>query len=210
MNANINLKQTERESFKLAAHADGIADITLGLVFILLGFFPLTRAAFGPTGNMFFFLAVLGIIAVAQDRIKKRLTTGRIGLVSFGPHVRQRKMVALLITVLLAVGMIITWALSARGWFPGTPEWLGSYGFEILVAVIVLLIFWAVAYTLELRRYYLYGILLGAGFPLQSTLPIYEGTPFLVAGAVIAAIGVYLLVSFLKKFPEVGEEVEDD
>jgi hypothetical protein len=202
MNTNIDLKGTERASYKLAAHADGLADITLGLVFVLLGFYPLTREAFGPTGNMFFFLAALGLITFAQARIKNRISPERVGLVSFGPQVRQRKMVALLVTILLAVGMIVTWVLSARGWFPGTPGWLGSYGFEILVALIVLAIFWAVAYSLGLRRYYLYGILLGAGFPLQSLLTtVYEGTPFLAAGAVIAGIGIYLLTRFLKQFP---------
>jgi hypothetical protein len=208
VNRNIDLKSTEQASYKLAAHADGLADITLGLVFILLGFYPLTRGAFGPTGNMFFVLAVLGLITFAQARIKKRVSAERIGLVSFGPQVQKRKKVALLITVLLAAGMIATWVLSARGWFPGTPRWLGSYGFEIIVALIVLGIFWAVAYSLDLRRYYFYGVLLGAGFPLQSLLDgKFEGAPFLAAGLIITGIGVFLLNRFLKAFPEAPREV---
>jgi hypothetical protein len=209
MNANLDLKSTEKASFKLAAHADGTADISLGLVFMLLGIFPLTRAALGPSWNMVFYLAMLGIIVFTQTRVRARLLPDRIGVVKFGEKVKKRKMVALLITIVLAALMIATWVLSARGYFIPS-SWLGQYGFDILVALVILGIFWGIAYTLELRRYYLYGLMLAVGFPIQALLTgIYEGTPFLAAGLIITIIGAVLLNRFLKAYPvaDSGQEV---
>jgi hypothetical protein len=205
MSTNLDLKQTEKASYRLAAYADGTADLSLGLVFILLGLYPLSRAAFGPDWNMLFFLAVLGLIVLIQSLVKKRLGAARIGIVKFGARVKNRVRISLLITVALSALMIATWALAARGWFPSTPKWLGSYGFEILVSLIVLVIMWGMAYSLDLKRYYLYGVLLAVCFPLQAFLPIDEGAPFLAAGAIITVSGTVLLTRFLKAFPAVGE-----
>lgn len=209
MNTQIDLKQTEKASYRLAAYGDGTADLALGMTFLLLGLYPLTRAAFGPSWNMLFFLAVLGAIVGIQTWARSRLAPSRIGIVKFGPRVKNRLRLALLVTILLAAAMIATWALSARGWFPGTPAWLGAYGFEIIVSLIVLAIMWSMAYTLELTRYYFYGLLLAAGFPLQAAMTVYEGIPFLTAGGIIAVIGAVLLARFLKQYPplDAGEEV---
>ena len=186
MSNQIDLKRTEQASFRLAAHADGTTDLSLGLIFTLLGFFPLTRAAFGPLLNMVFFLAFLIAITIASQILRRRLVPERIGLVKFGPQIRQRKLVMLLITIILAAAMVATWVVSARGWSPNFPDWFAAYGFELLVAFIVLAVFWGIAYWMGLRRYYLYGVLLAAGFPIQSSLTaIYEGAPFLAAGHAI-------------------------
>jgi hypothetical protein len=206
MNAKLDLKRTEKASYRLAAYGDGTSDLALGLTFLLLGLYPLTRAAFGPDWNMLFFLAVLGSIVGLQFWVRYRLGPSRLGIVEFGPRVKNRLRLALVITILLAGAMIATWVLSARGWFPGTPGWLGAYGFEIIVSLIVLAIMWGMAYTLELTRYYFYGLLLAAGFLLQAALPIYEGLPFLAAGGIIAIIGAVLLIRFLQKYPPLDPE----
>ena len=59
MNTNLDLKQTEQASFKLAAYADGTSDLSLGQVYILLGIYPYTRAQLGPAWNFPLFLGVL-------------------------------------------------------------------------------------------------------------------------------------------------------
>jgi len=206
MNDQLDLKQTEQASFKLAAYADGTSDITLGLMFILLGCYAWTREALGPALNMVFFLAFLAAISISMGILRKRLVPERIGVVKFGPQVKKRQRVFLLITILLAAGMIATWALSARGWSPAFPSWIRSWGFEIVVALIVLGIFGAIAYTMNIQRYYLYGVLLAATFMIQIIPPTYEGIPFLVAGAIITVIGIALLYRFLKAYPVQEEE----
>jgi len=208
MNANYDLKQTEKASFKLAAYGDGTTDLSMGLIFLLLGLFPLTRELLGPSWNVLFFLVVLSLVVVTQGWVSKMLGPSRIGIVKFGPRVKNRMRVSLLITVTLAIVMIAAWVLAVRGWFPGTPDWLGQYGFEILVSLIVLLIMWGIAYSLGLRRYYLYGILLAAGFPIQAATSVYEGLPWLVAGGIILVIGAFLLIRFLKQYPPLDEGEE--
>lgn len=206
MNAKINLKQTERNTFKLATYSDGITDISLGLVMILMGVYPFTRELLGLTGNMIFSLVVLGLIFSGQVWAKKHLAPSRIGLVKLGPQTQKRLKTVLLIGILLLLLTTGSWVLSSRGYGLPDPPWLGSYGLDILVAVVVLLIFSGVAYTLEMARYYLYGILLGVTFPLQNLLPGYRGTPYFISGAVIIGIGALLLVRFLNHYPAVDED----
>ena len=206
MNAKLDLKQTERNSFKLSAYADGTADISIGLVMILLGTYPITRELFGVAYNILFFFVVLGLIIFAQIRIKARLTPSRIGLVNFGEKTQKRLKVAVLITFVLVLSTAVTWYLSAQGYMLPKGSVMGAYGFDILIGVIVLAIFSAMAYTLELTRYYLYGLLLGASFPLPTIFPISDGLPTLLSGVVIVSIGAVLLVRFLDKYPAVGEE----
>ena len=201
MNNQIDLKGTERNSFKLSAYADGTADISLGLVMILLGTYPLTRELFGVAFNMLFFFVVLGIIIFAQIRVKARLTPSRIGLVNFGEKTQKRMKVAVLITSLLVFLTAGTWYLSSQGYMLPKGSIMGAYGFDILIGVIVLAIFSAMAYTLELTRYYFYGLLLGTSFPLPTIFPIYNGLPTLLSGVVIVGIGAFLLVRFLDKYP---------
>ena len=59
MSTNLDLKQTEKASYQTGGLRRRHGDLSLGLVFILLGFYALTRAAFGPGWNMVFFLVVL-------------------------------------------------------------------------------------------------------------------------------------------------------
>ena len=201
MNANINLKQTERESFNLATYADGTADISLGLLLFLMGIYPLTRELLGVNGNILFSLAVLGLIFTAQVWAKKRLAPSRVGVVKFGERIQKRLKVALLVGILLFFLTAGTWYLSAQGYYLPKPSWLGSYGFDILIGLIVLIIFSVMAYSLELTRFYLYGLMLGACFPFPEFFSIYRGTPYFIAGAVMLGIGAVLLARFLKQYP---------
>lgn len=207
MNKNLDLKQTERNSFKLATYADGTADLSLGLAFLLLGIYPFTREQLGPVWNFPVFLVVLGLIVFAQYRVKSRLAPTRIGIVKLGQRVQKQFKVALLVMVILLTLTVLTWVGVGRG-IHFAPDWWGSYTFEILVALVTLAIFWGIAYTLEMQRYYFYGVLLAACFPLQQILPIYEGVPYLAAGGIITGIGAYLLVRFLEKYPPAEEQGE--
>lgn len=210
MDANLDLKQTQKASFKLAAYADGINDILLGLILALLGLFPITRAAFGPSLNMLFFLAALIGISTVMMLIRKRLTPARIGLVKFGPASHKRLKAALLVTTTLLALTAVLWGLAGQGWFLPSPSWLSSYGFDIFFALVVLGIFCTMAYSLNVARYYFYGTLFGGGMLLQALhLPgLYEGLPMLAAGGIITAIGAYLLIRFLKEYPAADAEGE--
>ena len=124
MNAQLDLKSTEKASYKLAAFGDGLNDLTLGLILIALGLFPITRAAFGPTFNALFFVILLLAISGTTMGIRKRLTPSRLGLVSFGPSSRKRLKTGLLVTTLLLALTAILWGLAGQGWFLPCPSWL--------------------------------------------------------------------------------------
>ena len=209
MNAQIDLKQTERNSFKLATYADGLNDISLGLVMILMGIYPLTRELLGVNGNIIFSLGVLVVIFIGQFSLRARLAPSRIGLVMFGERIQKRIKTALLVGIILFFLTVGTWYLSSQGYFLPTPTWLGSYGFDILIALVVLGIFSVMAYTLELTRFYLYGLLLGATFPLQTLLPVYQGIPYFVSGAIMIGIGAVLLARFLREYTAVAADLEE-
>jgi len=209
MNTQIDLKSTERNSFKLATYADGVNDITLGLTMILLGFYNFTREVFGVAVNILFFFAVLGIIIGLLIFFKSRLDPARIGVVKFGQAAQKRLKVAVTITSLLVFLTGLTWYLSANRYFlprPASPgsAWLGTYGFDLLIALVVLGVFSSMAYALDLTRFYFYGALLGFAFldivpvSLQDSL---TQIPLALAGLLIVGIGVYLLIRFLDKYP---------
>lgn len=201
MNAKLDLKSTEKASFRLAAYSDGTADLGLGLVFLLLGAYPFTRELLGVYWNFPLFLLALGLIVTAQILVKKRLTPSRIGIVSLGQRFKTRAKVSLLATAVLLVLTVLTWLGVGRGIIFAGPAWMGNYGVEIIAALVVLAIFWSMAYSLELPRYYLYGVMLAAIMPLQQLLPTYDGLPSLAAGGIITTVGIYLMVRFLLQYP---------
>jgi len=212
MNAQIDLKQTERNSFKLATYADGINDISLGLTMILLSLYPFTREVFGVGFNILFFFAVLGIIIWLQVKFKSRLGPERIGVVNFGQKAQKRKKIAVLITSLLVLSTAGTWYLSSQGYSLSTPMWMGLYGFDILIALVILGIFSAMAYALDLTRFYFYGLLLSFAFldlVPASLQDVAVQIPMGVAGLVIVAVGIGLLVRFLEKYPA-AEQLEEN
>jgi hypothetical protein len=209
MSTNLDLKSTERASFKLAAYADGLNDISLGLIMILFSTYSIIRAAFGVEINVLFFFAVLVVVIGLHLYLKSRLVPDRIGIVKFGGRSRQRFKIALLITGALVFLTTLTWILTSQGYFFPVPSWLDSYGFDILIGLAILAIFSAMAYTLKLTRFYLYALLLGFSIPLQTLVNDNYWLPLMSSGVIITVIGIILLSRFLKKYPlmDHGEEV---
>ena len=208
MNTNLDLNKTQKASYKLAAFGDGLTDLTLGLILIALGLFPITRAAFGPTINLVFFLVLLLAISGITMGVRLRLTPSRLGLVTFGPSSRTRLKTGLLVTTLLLAASAVLWGLAGQGWFLPSPSWLSSYGFDIFFALVILGIFFTMAYSLGVTRYYLYGLLFGGSMLLQGIVleGLYEGVPMLAAGGIVTVIGVVLLARFLKHYPPLASE----
>ena len=215
MNAQLDLKDTEKASFKLAAFSDGIADICLGLVMITLGVYPSIRELLGVNWSALFYLASMGLILFGLIRIKKHLAHSRIGIVDFGKRANKRLLAFGLISAVLLDLTALTWYFSTKGYiFPTTASrWsalLGTYGSDILIAAMVLLVFSGMAYALGLTRFYFYGLILGASFPIQSLLQVYKGFSVLVAGGLIVAVGIVLLTRFLKDFPIVAADAAEE
>ena len=157
-------------------------------------------------------VAVLGLIIWLQVKYKAQLGPDRIGLVNFGEKAQKRMKIAVLITSILVFLTAGTWYLSSQGYMLPKGSIMGSYGFDILIAVIILAIFSAMAYALELTRFYFYGFLLAFAFldiVPASLKDVAIQLPLGMAGLIIVAIGVVLLVRFLNDFPSVQMDAEE-
>lgn len=211
MSQNLNPKEAERKVQKLSAYTDGLGDISLGLVMLLLGIYPLTRSMVGPELNVVLFLGMMLALVTVLTMIKKRITPVRVGMVKFGATGKKRQRNALIITTSLVLLTIATWLMSAKGigmqtsaWH-GLPEWLSVLKVDIFVALVMLAIFCSVAYTFSVPRYYLYGALVAGGSLVSTVLMTYAGAkvnwPLMLAGLIIVAIGIGVLFRFLKDYP---------
>jgi len=158
--------------------------------------------------NAIIHLALMASIAFGILWAKKGLTHSRIGLVKFGDKAKQRTKVAFLVSFITVFLTSLVWVLSTNGYFLPKSSWLGQYGFDILIAVVILVLFSALAYSLNIIRFYLYGVLFAASIPLQVFLPRLKWFPLIASGIIITAIGVYLLIQFLKGFPAVDAEMD--
>jgi hypothetical protein len=205
---NENLKQSEKTSYRMAMYADGTADLGLGLLVLLLGLYPPVRGLLGPTWTTLIFFIALGLIVFGLMTFRKRATASRMAQIEFSEPSRERQKVGLYLTIFLLILTLISWLGFAHDYFrslPPSSKWAGlaDYGAEIIFTVIILGIFSALAYTLGMTRFYLYGMLLAASTLLQAMIGKYAGVLFLVSGVIITVIGVYALTQFLKKYPKV-------
>ncbi len=206
MSTKINLKEAERSTFKLATYTDGLNDISLGMVLILLSVYSMTRSALGPVLNAIFIISATLIVVGAISFIKNRLVPQRIGLVRFGPQVKQRLRIALILIVVLVIATLATWTLSAQDvlqepvW-ERLPQWVTDFDVDIVFSILIIAFFCVLAYSFRIFRFYLYGLLIGIGILISTIQSVYYGKqfdfPLAIAGLVILGIGIFLLIRFL-------------
>ncbi len=199
MVANINLKEIQRRVY-MTFFQDGLWDIFLGLFILGWGLTILTEAVYLP--GVFF----IGIYFTIWG-IKKWLTYPRIGYVRFSATSRRRitARFLVLLTVVLLLGIIagLVWGIGTR------PQWLADYFpliFNGMLAAIVCL----AAYWARVNRFYLHAALIFLGAVFHLWLGIQWEFGFIGAGGIIVLIGVGLLISFLRKYPKMVEEVHGE
>ncbi len=215
MSQAINLKNAERNSFKLVTYTDGINDISLGIVLILMSLYSVSRALLGPKLNVVVFLGTVLIVTGVLSYIKTRIVPPRVGRVKFGTQTKKRLKNALIVTSVLVIASLATWFLSASGninepiW-ERLPQWVSDFDVDIIFTILIITFFSVAAYTLALQRFYLYGLLFGFGNLTSTILLIYQGVLFqyllAISDLVIVGIGVYFLIRFMQSYPVPLEE----
>jgi hypothetical protein len=209
------LSEVQRRTVRLLSYEDGLWDLLLGTIFMLLAIYPITRERLGPAWNMVLFVGLLLLATGIFSVLRRRISTPRLG------YVRARYTPAhkLILTVTIALvaltaGLVIL-TLVSPGWLGGPgPEVslanVQSYLVEILVLLVLVGLFSAMGYLFGVPRLFLYGWLLG-GANLVAVI-MYRGTPeglnlpLAVVAGVILLIGAYLLVRMLRKHPVQGAE----
>jgi hypothetical protein len=189
MNANTDLKQIERKAWTIYFQ-DGFWDIYMGLLMLGIGLNILIDTEW---------YTLLMIAPILLMIIGKRfITTPRLGRVKFGSE-RQKKrfVVAIVLAVSVLLGIIFV-ALQANGIHLPKASAAAVFGINAV------LVFGLMAYFLDCKRMYLYGLLLAIAFSLDTLIndPL-ASTAFLVFGSAALIFGLALFIIFLRKYPKI-------
>jgi len=209
-------KNAERRVFQLAIFQDGIWDMQIGGMILLLSFYPVTRRLLGPGWNLVLILSLLGILLIIGATLKRTVSTPRMGLVKFGKKQKsklrtmQRIIFAIfLASTALAVALIVK-VFQGPNWGPNAPEWLQLLDMDIVFGLVVVAIFSLVSAVFRMWRPFIYGLLLGSSLVASGALTVYHGPefqyPFAIAGGIIMAIGLGLLLRFIRTYQTPAEE----
>jgi len=194
-------KKIERRVFT-SFFQDGAIEAFTFIFLLQLGLPALfSRSGFGDLESALITLPIALILLIVVFLVRKFVVTPRLGRVKFLPE-RRRKLSKLIIVPILTliagaiVGYIYTENASLRNIFTGLiPFSLSS-----------IIVFGAAAYFLDMKRLYVYGVIIGLVFPLgkyietiiisRNTLP----ATILFAAFVFFIISVVFFMTFLKKY----------
>jgi len=218
MAQTLNLKNAEKQVFRLTVFEDGIWEIYLGLCFILMSFFSLTRELLGPALNAVLILGFLLLSAVFALIAKKHISQPRTGLVKFAPQTKKKIRMANIITLALVLATFVLLILGASSMIQEPtweqfPQWFIDYDIDLVFALVMIGFFCLIAYYTGVARFYFHGVLLGIGNFATTVLRAYNdiqfGWPTALAGLIIAATGAFVLMKFLRQHPLPIEEIPD-
>jgi hypothetical protein len=155
MSERISLREADRRVF-LAAYNDGLWDIMLGCVFLMLAIAPFLSTSLGDFWSSAVFLPFWGLVWLAIRLLRKRVVRPRVGVVQFG---RARKIKLARFTAVMLVLNVVALVLGivAALSFGSVPGQV----FSISLGMILLVGFSVAAYLLGFSRLYFYGLLVG-------------------------------------------------
>jgi len=191
-----SLKEIERRAYR-STFADGIYDILFGLIFLTFAVIAVLEAY---SVSRFIGYSLLFIPLIFPWLGKRYITIPRMGAVEFGEKRKKRRLVALAAAVFV---LILTVPLVIMIVLQGQADTLGWKFIAILVAPLVVL----AVYTTEFPRLYVYVALLFFGVVEAEFLLGQIGSPlnavlsFGFPGLIITAIGLVLLIKFIKTHP---------
>jgi len=173
-------------------HQDGLIDLIIGLGIIGFGL----MMAFDS--SVFSMLSWMPIIFYVP--FKNRITVPRIGYVKFsssGVRIFSGIFIALLSFFLLAgiYYFVISGSVS-----PELSAWIREY-YLLVLAIIVAITFSSAAFLTGITRLYAYGLLFLLIFATGNWLGIEPYIYILATGIVIEAVGIWLMVRFLRRYP---------
>jgi len=202
-------REAYRRAIRLVNYEDGLWDILLGLTFLALSVFPVTIPILGPEINLGLYLAVLALLVVGLTLVRRSLSAPRIGIVKMRRTPQKTALtISLFVMVLITLGLVVV-TLRFPAWLPrlagSKPGWVSDLQVDIVLTVVLIGVFSAMAYLIWVVRVYLYGWLIGLGNLASTALMLYAGftfnLPLAIASAIIILIGVVLLVRFIHRYP---------
>ncbi len=218
MSTSIGIGKARKRIVQLTNYEDGLWDILLGLVMLLLSIYPITREQLGPELNLVLFLVVLALLVAGQSAARRYISTPRLGYAKQRRTPKTKLLVALTTgLVLLTLGCIVATLLSP-GRIPQislspSTSWISDLAVEIAVMFAMVGLFSLLGYLFGVTRLYVYGWLLGGAYLLSVALTRFEdlsfNLPLAIASGVIIGTGSVLLERFMRKYPIPMEENDD-
>jgi len=188
----IDLKKIERKAWTSYFH-DGLWDIFMGLLMLGMGIYILVD-------ETVWYIVILSLAVLVLIVGRRLVTIPRVGRVKFGParKVKQRKVMAV-----GAISLLVGLALSFIPLSVVDPP-------QTVVAAIawfwIMLIFGLVAYFMDFRRLYAYGLLFAIAMALVIALDdLIPTIVFLVSGGIALLIGLVMFIRFIRKYPRTAE-----
>jgi hypothetical protein len=196
----LDQKKIERRVFTSFLQA-GFIEAFTGIFLLQLGLPALfSRSGFGDLESALLALPIALILLIAVLLVRRFVVIPRLGRVKFLPK-RRRRVSKLMIVPLLTliagaiVGYVFAENASLRNILVG----------QIPFSLIPIIVFSAAAYSLDMKRLYVYGAIVGLVFPLgkyletvivsRSTLP----ATILFTAFVFLGIATVFFIAFLRK-----------
>ncbi|MGD2057376.1 MAG: hypothetical protein PVF85_13085 [Anaerolineales bacterium] len=204
-----SLRAIQQRTMQLMNFEDGLWDIMLGMIFLALACYPLTRAALGPVWNLGLFLVVLLVLVLAWFGVRRVVSAPRIG------HARPRRspklrflLIITAVMVALTLGLVALTLFSPRTVTRAVGETAASgrsYLVEWIVVIAIGLVFSGLGYIAGVTRLYFYGWMLGLANLASVYMEHKAGWTFMlplaIAAGIILLIGVILFTRFIQRYP---------
>lgn len=204
MVTNINLKELERKAFR-SIFQDGLWDIFIGFLFTQFAIAPvLSERGLGEFWSSFVLFPFYMMVLAAAILLKKYVVVPRLGMVQFSKKRKSKfKKLILMTNIILFIGILA--ALLFVDLSSLQIKWL----FPATFSLIILIGFSAAAYWLDLMRFYIYGAMNSLAVIIGEILYKFSGAShhgfhivFGVTSSVMIIIGIFLFVSFIRKYPK--------
>jgi hypothetical protein len=200
------LSKIASEDIKFRNSSVGLLDLGIGAALILMGIAFLFDAV-AVSGS--FFLVSFILILV----LKQKVVYPRIGYVEHkGMDMKMRKVftITFVIGVVMLIAATLVYLKVARGQNSQMMRSIAQDWGALILGAVVAFVVVLIGKTLEISRFYYYAALVFCGFAAVEFIPYDHIVPtsFISCGVVIFAIGLYLFIMFIKKYPRL--DAEDD
>jgi hypothetical protein len=215
MSDQINLRDVQKRTIQLMNYEDGLWDLLMGAVFLMLSIYPVTREKLGPELNLGLFLGVLFILVVGQLVARHFISTPRLGYVKARRTPALKTALVVNVILVLATLALVIITLVNPGWIPelqfgSLPQWVNDMSVDIVVMLAFIGLFSLLGYLFGVKRLYLYGWLIGGGNLASTAMMLYGDAvfnlPLVIVSGIMIAIGVGLLLRFIRTYPIPVEE----
>lgn len=212
MSKDLQFNELTRTTY-LSYQQDGMIDILIGWIMLSIGL-GVATGWYGPWALLGFFAA-----GALYAPLKRRITIPRIGYVEFMPNWRREALIKIVYPLVFCTFMVVLLLVAGvpEGVTPVAPVWTPSEAWPnlklwvegkstLLFGVAALVVFGVVGLATEIRRLHGYALLSLVIMTGGQLLGLKTHIPVFALGSIILAVGVAMLVRFLRKHPIISTE----